>query len=81
MMPSSSIHDRSDKPLACCLSPGSAHARVEQLEWPAIAPAVSLRNAHATRSPLHARARRQANTAARPLRCKLLKPYPAAKSP
>ena len=78
MMTSPSIYD--DTRLSCWLSAGSAHTRVALLECPAIAPAISARNAHDARSPLHAHPRFDTKTAAPPLRCNLLKLYPTAKS-
>src|SRR6266516_2930229 len=73
--------DRSDTRFSCWVLAGSAHTHVGLLRSPAIAPAILPRNAHDARSPLDAGPRCQANTPAQPLRCKLLKPYPAAKSP
>jgi hypothetical protein len=81
MMPSPSIHGRSNTRLSCWLSPGSAHTRVALLECPAIAPAILPHKAHDARSPLHAYPRSEAKTAAPPLRCNPLKLYAAAKSP
>ena len=81
MMPSAPIHHRSDTLLHCWFSPGSAHAHVEQLEWPAIVPAILPRKGYPARSPLRVHSRFEAKTAAQPSRCNFLKLYPAAKSP
>jgi hypothetical protein len=81
MMLSSPIHDRSDTRQYCRLSTASADARVESLDWPALAAPIWPRNLRSARLPLHPHPCFEAKTAPPPLRSNLLTPYTAAKSP
>ena len=57
MMPSPSIHDRSDARHSCWLSAGSAPACVGPPDRPAVTPQIFWRNVRSACSPRHARPR------------------------
>jgi hypothetical protein len=81
MMPSPSIDHRSDTRHSCGLSAGSAHARVDPLDWSAVAPPISSRHVRSARSSLHAHTCLAVKRAERLLQSNPLAPGAAAKSP